>query len=265
MNRTAFWRSWPAGAVLGALFLVFGPAAQADGIFQLCGIDQRQFSRFAYPAGVPYFDNQLVKWSRPPGLLVLAPDKGWEDESKRLFNHLSNDGLPVPAPVEFIQYASRSEIQDAAQQHGVSNVFIVIDPAGFSESPERDELRQAMADVLWSPKIVDRLLADALKTQRWSIQSHLNVGTGEVYVSAAVINPAIGKQAVSHAVYTLYYAALSPPATYRVQDFFDAMFLSETTSDAARLSEFAKAYYRVVLDPRVPTGARPDQFGACSG
>jgi hypothetical protein len=89
--------------VLGVLLLVVGPPVQADDIFQLCGIDQRQFSRFAYPAGVPYFDDQLVKWSRSPGLLVLAPDKAWEEESKRLFNRLGNDGLPVPAPVEFIQ------------------------------------------------------------------------------------------------------------------------------------------------------------------
>jgi hypothetical protein len=250
-----------ASAALASVLCVLPNWAQAADSYPLCGIDRQQFAKFAYPAGVPHFDHKLIKWPQSPGLIVLSPDAQWEEKSEQLLDQIGNDGVPPPSLIKFVHYNTPAEIREAPETYGVNNVFVAIDGAGFNEKPETDDLRQALADVLISPKLADRLVADGLRTKQWAVQSHMNAESGETYVSAALINPALNQEAVLHAIYTLYYAALSPPATYRVRDFFDAMFVS----DGNHLSDFAKAYYRIVMDPNVPTGVAPDQFDACNG
>jgi len=266
VNRTAIrYTRWASGALCLALFFSSGLWAQAADLYGLCGIDQQQFSKFAYPAGVPYLSDRLVKWRQPPGLIVLSPHAELEGASKRLFEQVGNDGLQAGSPVKFVHYATPDEIYNVTTEHGINNVFLIVDAVGFSGDQRTKELRQAVMDMLLSPPIVDRLFSTALKNQEFSIQSHVNLISGEVFSSVALINPEIGATAVSHTLYTLYYAALSPPATYRVRDFFDAMFVPPVNGGATHLSELAKAYYRVVLDPGVQIGALPGQFGECNG
>jgi len=266
MNNTAIGHTrWFCGALSLALFLLSSFWTQAADVYRLCGIDQKLFSKFAYPAGVPYLSDRLIKWNESPGLFILSPSKDFEEENKGLFDHIRKDELLTDAPMKFVHYASPSEIYDVVTQYGINNIFIFVDPAGFTNDPKPIELRQAVMDVLLSPQIVERLFSTALKDQQFSLQSHINVASGEVYASVALINPAISPKAMPSTLYTLYYAALSPPATYRTRDFFNTMFVPTATDGTTHLSEFAKAYYGVVLDPSVPTGALPDQFGECDG
>lgn len=254
-----------ATAVWLASVVLFASTVHAEDKYELCNVDPELFSRIAFPEGVPLMSERLIKWRNPPGIIVLSPDKAFEEASENLFSRLRLDGVyPATSVARFVTYTSPDEFYEVIAQDGLNNIFLIIDNAGFGNDDESFALQQGITDILVLPRVAERLLSDAQRTNRYALQSHISGKTGEVFSSVGLINPSLDDAALAHALYELSYAALSPPATYRLQEFVATMFVVATEQNGlTRISEDAKAYFRFVLRPDVPVGARPNQFVDC--
>lgn len=254
-----------AASVWLATIAFFGPTAHAEEKYTLCNVNPELFSRLAFPEGAPLLSERLFKWRNPPGIIVLSPDETFEAASERLFSRLRRDDVyPETGVARFATYTSPDEFHEVIAQDGFNNIFLIIDRAGFGNDDASFALQQGITDILVLPRVAERLLSDAQRTNQYALQSHISGKTGEVFSSVGLINPLLDDAAMAQALYGLSYAALSPPAIYRTREFFATMFIGDTgQNNLPRITEDAEAYFRFVLRSDVPVGAQPQQFVAC--
>ena len=238
------------------------PFAWSAAAYELCGIDPEQFRQFAFPSEVPFMGDRLAKRSSSPGLIVLSDQESDSIQNKAIFDQIRKDDLGHEITTRFIRYQDASEIRAAVQEFGTSNVFIIVDDDAFSG--QSSALRQAIQNILPTPAIVDRLLLDAKGTQRFSIQTHSNFATGQLFGTVVLVNPALGQDVVRSVVYAFYYAGVSPSATYQIRDFFSLMFDVSPEGRPNALSDFGRSYYRIILDTELPFGTAATAIKDCS-
>lgn len=258
-----------AKIVLALLFCIWNSTSGVGAEFQVCSPPLDEFIDVAFPKN-PLDDlsgRRLLKYGHPPELIVFAPAKkfGLKDTVTEVFARIAKDGLKTPLDSSFDTYESFEQAEtkiDRLGGHGIA--VIVADPLDHSLEP--GELRSVLEKILGSRARAENLVSRSESNPGFVANNSINILTGEVISTAAVISPDFDDARIGLAIYVAYYFALSPTATSLGKAFFSRFFegsFEGSLETGITLSRFGREYFRTFSDDRVVFGMTPNDFVKC--
>jgi len=254
--------------VLGLVFCAWTSTVGLGAEIQVCSPSLDEFIEFTFPKNNlgDWSGQRLLKYAHPPKLIVLAPAKklGLEDTVTDIFARIAKDGLKTPLDSSFDTYESFEQAEAMVGElghHGI--VVIVANPLDPSLKP--GELRSVLEKVLGSRTKAEKLASKSESNPGYIANNTINVLTGEVISTAAVIDPDYDDTRIGLAIYVAYYFALSPGAT-SLGDFFSRFFegsFEGSLESGTTLTRFGREYFQTFSDDRVVFGMTPDDFVKC--
>jgi hypothetical protein len=254
--------------VLGLLFCLWTSAIGLAAEFQVCSPPLDEFIEFTFPKNNlgDWSGQRLLKYAHPPKLIVLAPAKkfGLKDTVTEVFARIAKDGLKTPLDSSFNTYESFEQAEAMVGELGNRGIVVIVaDPLDPSLKP--GELRSVLEKVLGSRTKAEKLASQSQSNPGYLANNTINILTGEVISTAAVINPHYDDTRIGLAIYVAYYFALSPGAT-SLGDFFSRFFegsFEGSLETGTTLTKFGREYFRTFSDERVVFGMTPNDFGNC--
>lgn len=251
------------GAFVGAMLaglLCAGQPSEAESIYPVCAMDRQQFLDLAFVPEVP----TLAKWSAPPVFVVLSPSDRIANEVKLAFDAIKADAVPGGA-YEFETYRTAAHLQPIIDRHGQSAAYVIIDNAAFASPEDSSGLSRTARIILASERLAQELVEAAHRDGEAAVKVDASPDTNQVRAAVAFINPIMDSRSITTAVYAMYYVTLAPIAATR-PTFSPAILALEKDESGPRwkLTDLGHAFFRILLDPVVAAGMRPEQFVDCS-
>lgn len=236
--------------------------------FQVCSPPLDEFIEFTFPKeNLGWSGQRLLKYAHPPKLIVLAPAKrlGLKDTVTDVFARIAKDGLKTPLDSSFDTYESIEQAEAMVDEFGDRGIVVIVaDPLDPSLKP--GELRSVLGKVLGSRAKAEKLASQSESNPGYLANNTINILTGEVISTAAVVDPNYNDTRIGLAIYVAYYFALSPSATSLGKAFFSRFFegsFEGSLETGITLTQFGREYFRTFSDDRIVFGMTPNDFVKC--